>query len=94
MLKIILDLFYIIKPRKNYNNSNIFPYAVRMHTLIKGHAFFRSLFLNTLSGTGAKPILGPICMIPYIFTHGIKHFGPQTGLAPVLSCKNQVIKSI
>ena len=29
--------------------------------------------------TGAKPALGPNCMIPYI-----KKFGPKTGLAPVM----------
>ena len=35
--------------------------------------------------TGAKPVLGPSCMIPYIkiFIYGIIQFGPKTGLASV-----------
>ena len=37
--------------------------------------------------TGAKAILGPICMIPYI--NIIMPFGPKTGLAPVNRSCNQ-----
>ena len=33
-----------------------------------------------VSGTGAKPTLGPNCMIPY----GIIQFGPKAGLVPVV----------
>ena len=33
--------------------------------------------------TGAKPVLGPNCMISYIKMVSYKQFGPKTGLAPV-----------
>ena len=34
--------------------------------------------------TGAKPALGPNCMIPYIKIYSIIEFGPKAGLAPVM----------
>ena len=40
--------------------------------------------------TGAKPTLGPNCMIPYtcinIFIYGTIQFGPKVGVAPVVLC--------
>ena len=46
------------------------------------------MIVSQASGAGAKPVLGPNCMIPYIkkvFIYGIIQFGPKAGLAPVAS---------
>ena len=40
--------------------------------------------------TGAKPVLGPNCIIPYFY--GIIQLGPKTDLAPVFFMKKLIKK--